>query len=200
LRYSCPYAPDCVGYLLTRPQAMTSTFKELPQNLAPAKVVAWGSQVTVVPVLACSSTIGQALAPAAAIEGDDTIAGVPVPPVSVNHNFTPGSSAYRPEGEFWAHTGAGGISARQLRPESYTKFPRRWKGHDLPLMDQVWEACHPASRPGLLLSPGEDIARRGCAVQRKPVVARNARGPSCVGARQRAHGLHSRLWGRSPGG
>jgi hypothetical protein len=33
--------------------------------------------------------------------------------VSVNHNFTPGSSAYRPEGEFSvAHTGAGKITAR----------------------------------------------------------------------------------------
>jgi hypothetical protein len=44
------------------------------------KLAAWLSQMALVPVFAWSSTIG-----------------TPVPPVSVNHNLTPGSSAYSPE-------------------------------------------------------------------------------------------------------
>jgi hypothetical protein len=69
--------------------------------------------------------IGQALAPSAAIEGDDTIA---FPSEGGRLGLPPSS----PAGARWLDAVLGSSD-----PESYTKFPRRWKGHDLPLMDQV---------------------------------------------------------------
>src|SRR5262249_48924916 len=74
--------PGCgpvAGSARLLPQPLRS--KAMTRNPAREKLVVWDCQIALVPVLAWRSTMG-----------------APVPPVSVNHNFTLGSSAYVPEG------------------------------------------------------------------------------------------------------